>query len=123
MGRRHCHGNGGELGRGQGQVTAERVRFEQLTLGELDEIGELTGYAELTGQDFWTSTKTLRAVGFIVARRSDPALTYDDTLAWTLEDVYSLVDMSDTDPTPPAAGGNGSGSPTPTASTPATSNV
>ena len=98
-----------------------QVRFDDLTLGELDEIGELTGYAELTGQDFWTSAKTLRAVAYIAARRERPDLTYDETSTWTLKDVYALVDISDTDPTTPAVGGNGYESPTPSVSTPATS--
>jgi hypothetical protein len=95
------------------EVVAPETRLESLTLDELDELQNLTGGADPTAGDFWDNLKALRAFAYLFTRRDQPALTWEETGAWTLAEVYAVFGrVPEVDPSPPTAAGNGSESPT-----------
>ena len=65
------------------------VRFngrtaQSLTVGEIEEIEELSGLGLRQIQAGELTGKAMRAIAFVIARRDDPALTWEDSYSLRL---------------------------------------
>jgi hypothetical protein len=61
-------------------VTLDAGIADSLTVGEIEEIEELSGQSVgVLSQDSIPKGKVLRAIAFVIARRDDPAMTWEDS--------------------------------------------
>ncbi len=68
------------------------IDYQTLTLGEIEQIEDLTGFA----LDDIVSVKVpkgklLRALLFVMTKRTNPAFTYEDTAALSLDKALELM--------------------------------
>jgi hypothetical protein len=77
--------------------------LDDLTLGELEDIEELTGMSiaaiSTANQDGDTPTRVLRAMAFVVLRRTIPEVTFEDCRAIRPSMIAGRRDVQP-DPTP-----------------------
>jgi hypothetical protein len=88
-------------------MTAEKVRIDMadLTLGELAEVGELLGMSLQDAMTGPAQPRAVAALACVVARRTDPAYTFDQALALHMTDL-EIVNAPDA-AGEPSAGSNG----------------
>lgn len=66
------------------------IDLDTLTLAEVEEIEELTGKA--IDQLFdGPKARVMRVLYFVIARRTDPTLTFDATAALTISEVSAAL--------------------------------
>ena len=82
--------------------------LDDLTLGELEDIEELTGMSiaaiSTANQDGTTPTRVLRAMAFVVLRRTIPEVTFEDCRAIRHSMIAGKPEDA-ADPTPSPEGG------------------
>ena len=92
-----------------GARPGRRFRPEDLTLYELEETELAIGLP----MDKWDSgpsqSRVIRAMGWIILRRSDPALEFDSARMREIKlgELESLIDLEGADPTDPTSSGAG----------------
>lgn len=67
------------------------IDLNSLTLGEVEELEELCGRSIDTLLD-GSKGRVMRALYWVVARRSDPSLTWEATANLSLVDVSAVLD-------------------------------
>jgi hypothetical protein len=89
---------------------ADAVQYlETLTIGELEDLEDAAGISfgeiltELRTESF--HVRTLRAVLWVIFRRSRPELTFEGAAELKLTDLETILDEPPADPTDPADAG------------------
>jgi hypothetical protein len=84
-------------------IVLESGLVDSMTVGEIEEIEELSGQPiGAIGQDNVPKGKVLRAIAFIVARRDDPDITWEDSRNLRVR-FASAEEEGQTSPTVPAS--------------------
>ena len=71
-------------------VNIEEFNFETLTLGEAEDLESMLGVS-LDKMEDASQVKMMRAVVFLVARRSDPDFVYEDTADMQVSEVAEML--------------------------------
>lgn len=79
-----------------GQVKISTAFMDTLTLGEIEEIEELGG----VGLGGFTSgagvpARSMRALAFVIRKRTEPGLTFDGCLSMTISDFVNVIEAQD----------------------------
>ena len=84
-------------------IVLEAGLADSMTVGEIEEIEELSGQPiGALSMDNVPKGKVLRAIAFIVARRTDPAITWEDSKNLRVR-FASPEEEGKTSPTAPAS--------------------
>ncbi len=95
-------------------TTTIAISIDEFTLGEIEELEELTGMTlralmRRMQSDDGAPTKAVSALAWIARRRAEPELTLDDVRALRLSEIEfagaAEADEPAEDPTPPPADG------------------
>lgn len=77
------------------------MKFDNLTLGDIETFEEISGKTITSLSDLTPAemdARTFLALGFIFARRTNPAVTLDDVRAMNIDDITGFLSSDDARP-------------------------